>query len=544
METTTMQVYNSLTKGRGTAKEAAIRVIENKETAIDCDYLRHMVVDALKTKFISPKTNPKDEDIKHQDTRCWLLSALGRLSKGDKNALDTINDHLDESKEFYEWARYWALEGLTASNDPSLVSVAQEIANSDSSLVVQCLANAILARAGDAPSITFMRSRLNGNDDEKRAVLRALRFVPLLDNDIINMACKIVDDGGYADHTFDAIAALGKLPSVCQQAEKASQTLMNYLIKFRWPMHEAMRIKAIIGLGNLGFERTASVLIEELADDSPAIVGHAARALEKVLGTHGATKRIFDVAVGSGAEFTTRYGNALLSLDRDIVAEELERMMLTGAEDAQEVARTLLSEVGGVQAFQRLNARTRAASRYIDVLAKAEEKVQDLFEKSLREAQQGFRMATIMDLIVFAIGVVLLGVSAGLCLAREGSLTNWTGIALTGGMGVLGVLYGILISNPRRQIRESVDHLMYLKVVFLAYLRQLHQTDQAYTRRLLEDKSMLPGEVSEFSKMVATILSDSVLHLTRQNPPTSMTTTVTLAENGQVKTSPVPEPLN
>jgi len=43
---------------------------------------------------------------------------------------------------------------------------------------------------------------------------------------------------------------------------------------------------------------------------------------------------------------------------------------------------------------------------------------------------------------------------------------------------------------------------MHLKVVFLAYLRQLHQTDQAYTRRLLDETHFSAIEVSSFMDMV------------------------------------------
>ena len=79
------------------------------------------------------------------------------------------------------------------------------------------------------------------------------------------------------------------------------------------------------------------------------------------------------------------------------------------------------------------------------------------------------------------------------------------------GVGVLGVIYGVLIANPRKQVRESVDHLMHIKMVFLAYLRRLHQSDQAYTRRLLDDDPMTVDEVKEFSALVGAILHETAL---------------------------------
>jgi len=75
---------------------------------------------------------------------------------------------------------------------------------------------------------------------------------------------------------------------------------------------------------------------------------------------------------------------------------------------------------------------------------------------------------------------------------------------------VLGVVYGVLISNPRRQVRESVNHLMLVKIMFLAYLRRLHQADQAYTRRLLDDEPMTVEQVKPFTDMVGSIMNDTV----------------------------------
>jgi hypothetical protein len=518
MSAATMRAYDSLIKGRGTAKEAAIRAIDSKDATIDREQLRVLILHAL-TKDFPPPRPGQEEDMKFSDTRCWLVSALGRLSKGDQNADEIVRRHLDPTWEPYEWARYWALEGLVAGQASDLSEIARNLVTSDQAPLVQSLAYAILAADGDVGALQFVQQKLEGDTDEKWAMLRALRVTPLTHTIIVRQLCEIVDNGGYSDVTFDAIVALGRLPADSQQAETAAQTLSNYLIRYRWPMYDAMRTKALIGLGNLKVERTASVLIEELSDDSPAILYAAARALEKVLGVHIATARLLEAAAKAEPDALPKFANALRSMDRGAVVEELETTMLTGPENQQETARTLLSEVGGLQAFQRLRVRTNAVNQYIGVLEEAEARVRKLFEDSLVEARHGFKLASIMDVSVFTIGIGLIIVSAWQVLASGGSLNSWAGVGVTGGMGLLGVLYGILISNPRRQVRESVDHLMHLKVVFLAYLRQLHQTDQAYTRRLLDDKGLLVTEVAEFSKMVASTMSEAVLQLSRLRTP-------------------------
>ena len=91
----------------------------------------------------------------------------------------------------------------------------------------------------------------------------------------------------------------------------------------------------------------------------------------------------------------------------------------------------------------------------------------------MREAQNGFQLAVIMDVVIFALGVLLVVGSAGYALYLEGDLSSWAGVGVAGGVGVLGIIYGTLIANPRRQVRESVDHLMRLKITFLAVLAAL-----------------------------------------------------------------------
>jgi HEAT repeat protein len=494
-----------------------MRAIDNEDVSLDREQLRILTLQALLRDFPPPRAGQKDE-LKSSDTRCWLLSALGRLSDGDQQSAEKVRKHLDSTWEPYHWARYWALEGLIAGKAPDLHEIATRLAHADEEPLVSNLATAILACKGDPQYLALVETNLNGDEVEKWSMLRALRIVPIAETGIVRQLCDIVENAGYSDLTFDAIVALGKLPVNSQVAESAAQTLSNYLIKYRWPMYDAMRTRALIALGNLNVERTSAVLIEELSDDSPAIVYEAGRALEKVIGVRTATARLLEAAIKSGPDSVQKFANALRSMNRATVIEELESVLRSGSEAQQEIARTLMSEVGGMDAFQRLRARENAVNKYIGAMEAAEAKVRKLFEDSIVEARQGFKLATIMDLIVFAIGILLIAGSAGRVLASGNSLDSWAGVGLTGGTGVLGVLYGILIANPRRQVRESVDHLMQLKVVFLAYLRQLHQTDQAYTRRLLEDTAFPATEVAEFSRMIGGTMTEALLKLSGHNP--------------------------
>ena len=111
--------------------------------------------------------------------------------------------------------------------------------------------------------------------------------------------------------------------------------------------------------------------------------------------------------------------------------------------------------------------------------------------------------------------------SAGYALLGTGDLEKWAGVGLSSGVGVLGVIYGVLIAKPRRQVQESVDHLMQLKIVFLAYLRRLHQADQAYTRRLLDDEPITIEDLKGFADIVGDIMDDTMKQQLKSSPKVS-----------------------
>jgi hypothetical protein len=507
-------VFRALSSGRPAAKQQAIAVIDYSRKSLDLEQLRRSLLTSIRGEFRAPRPDVPEEDGRIADTRCWLLSALGRVAPDDLEADREVRSHLAKSNEPHYWARFWALEGLIyAQPAQNLVETAKTIYDvQDEAPVVKSLARAVLASHGDEKAVDDIRNILKADDSEERwAVLRGLRVIPKLVPTAVRELCAIVDKGLYVDSTFDAIVALGKLPAESPHAEAAAESLQSYLVNHRWPMQESMRTRALIGLGNLQVERTAAVLIEELQDDSPAIVHAASQALEKVLGVRTATARLLEVSSKAGPEAVTRFANALRWMDRKEVVEALEAVILTSSDAQQMFAKDLLSEVGGQYAFQKLRARTDAASKYGAALEQAEEKIRSLFETSIQEAQHGFRIATRMDVTVFTVGIALIALSAVLVLRQGQGLEKWAGVS--GGAGVLTVLYSVLIAKPRDQVRDAVDHLMYLKVVFLGYLRQLHQTDQAFTRRLLDDERLPAAELKHFGDLVAATMTSAISSL-------------------------------
>jgi hypothetical protein len=500
-------IYRSLVAGHLSEKYRAAELLRRPDSSVDLTTLRTLLVKAINEDFYAGREKEQD-DHTIADTRSWLLGTLGLIAAGSDEATTLVIKHTGKQSEPFGWARYWALEGLISGKHPKVEEVARTLAGEDDDPLVSMLATAVLSSLNDVKASQKIRKSLE-NSETQWYVLRALRIVPLPAS--VSAVSGIAERADYTDQTYDAIVALGRIPSDWSQSSRAAQALSACIIKTRGsPWKDGMRTAAITGLGNLRVETWAPLILEELADDNPAVAREAARSIERILGLSATVARTVEAAAKSGTAGVDAYARALRWLNRNAVADELETLMITGPATQQEIARTLLSEIGGVVAYEKLRARTDAMKQYTELLEKAEEKIRELFQGSIEEAQRGFHLAVTMDVLIFCVGLLLLLVSAGYAIFSTGDLAKWAGVGLSGGIGVLSVLYSVFIANPRRQVRESVDHLMRLKIVFLAYLRRLHQTDQAFTRLLLDNETVTVEQVKSFADVIGDIMEDTV----------------------------------
>jgi hypothetical protein len=391
---------------------------------------------------------------------------------------------------------------VTKASD--LGALAKEIVSKEGDTLVKRLATVILASANDP---TALEEVLHGVHQRDWTTLRALRIVPL--EEAVSSICEIVASPEFSDATYDSIVALGAIPPEWSSAEAAVTALMTCIKECRrHPWWDGMRRKALTALNNLGSPEAVPLLIGELSDSNPSIVYEAARALERVVGVNRAAARIVEVASQTGEEAIQQYANALRWMNRDKIAEELESLMLTGSLDQQDTARALLNEVGGRVAFEKLRARADTMKQHLEALEKTEQGIRDLFDSSLNEARSGYKLGTGMDLTVFGLGTGLVILSAALVLEGKETLAG-----LTGAGGALALLYNLFMADPRRRVQVAVEHLMALKVIFLGYLRQLHQADKAYVRRFLDDSPLGPDEVKQYSGLVAETMRDAILQI-------------------------------
>src|SRR3989442_5382136 len=518
------RLYGAIVRGQEAERTRAQEQLPASPT--ERQDLRVRLLGALNREYL-PQA-PFEEDKSTEWTRSWILSTLGRICDDDRPTAKLLRNHLQTNTEKSDFVRFWTLEGLVAGKASDLQELATQIERETKEMPLNPrertwlreLGVAIRAWAGYGQCLERLKKAPDAD-----ATLRALKYVyiPAMVDPLVKLLRE--HEPSYSQH--NAIKALGRIPSGSTLAEPAARALMDFIANNRpWGFWDGMRVYAIEALANLKVEASAAIIADDLFDDNPAIVRAAARSLQAILGVPRAVSRILEAASKTGGRGMTvqerneSLGSALRWMDPAEVAETLEAALVSGAPEQQDVARDLLVEIGGPAAFRKLQARTRAIDRYTKSVADVEDRIQNLFLDSIKEARFGYRVSAGMDVVVFSLGVALLAVSAILALSKEGSLATWIGVGATGIPGVLGVLYGTLVAKPREEITEAVNHLMFLKVVFLGYLRQLHQVDQAYTRVLLEENNLKTEKIREFTTMIETTMSNAAKRM-EQSPSSS-----------------------
>ncbi|GHP01349.1 hypothetical protein PPROV_000010500 [Pycnococcus provasolii] len=220
----------------------------------------------------------------------------------------------------------------------------------------------------------------------------------------------------------------------------------------------------------------------------------------------------------SNAESVELLSNALRALvqnnvnSKEVVIEQLEDEMNAGSPARQEAARRLLVEMGGASAMRKISARSASVDAYRETVKEAEQSMQKMFAHTMADAQRGFHIALAMDVIVFVIGVLLIAASGVQAITKDES-ASWAGVGATAGGGALATMYSLLIAKPRQQVKAAVDHQMWIKMVFLGYLRELQQADQSFGRRMLEDRPMTEEELNGFKRAIQDTMTKGLIHM-------------------------------
>jgi hypothetical protein len=177
--------------------------------------------------------------------------------------------------------------------------------------------------------------------------------------------------------------------------------------------------------------------------------------------------------------------DAVRRLEGQQAAADLLRTEM-GSEDRAraKAAEELLVDLGGWAAVQRLRER-RTTLEDLDKLLKDSEKVvRDSFDSTMRHAKTSFQFAMLVNALIVAVGVVLIGVAISQVIGNPDRLSSWL---LPGAAGVFGILANQFFNDPRRNAQEDLRALMNVNVIFLGFIRKVNQIDATFKHAYMEE---------------------------------------------------------
>ena len=263
-------------------------------------------------------------------------------------------------------------------------------------------------------------------------------------------------------------------------------------------------------------------LIPELLASEPSVITNACKTLQTFYNVNQTTAIILDAVIKeitrSGKDFSNETIIALshslkwMCSNNNYVLESLEDKMYRGESDMiRDTSRRLISEMGGASAIKKLEVKTLLKDGYNQQINKSQEDVERMFHITIIDAKRGFNIAMAMEIIVFFTGILLILVSGFMAILNgENSSSQWAGAGASAGAGMLTTLYSLFISKPRDKVKENVTHLMYLKIIFLGYLRELNQLDQSFNQHIMEEELITQETIHTYYDNIEKIMNHCI----------------------------------
>ncbi len=144
----------------------------------------------------------------------------------------------------------------------------------------------------------------------------------------------------------------------------------------------------------------------------------------------------------------------------------------------------LLSRVGGREAVAAITRaigseeRTRKfrqdllATYYLDPSKKRGEQAAQILEGAVSEAERTMRMLQGLNILLFAAGLLMIGVGITAALIGDEMISRVLG--MTAALGSLGGLIVQLIRNPLERIQSSVARLVQIETAFTSFIWELN----------------------------------------------------------------------
>ncbi len=175
--------------------------------------------------------------------------------------------------------------------------------------------------------------------------------------------------------------------------------------------------------------------------------------------------------------------------------------------------RKLRIEVGGASALDPLMKilQDNLKNNFQQPILELNAETRKVWQKTIGMARCGFFIRIIMSIFVFLAGITLV-VFAGYQLLF-GNLPSeqllGPGVSFVSG---LGILLGLIYSQPLGDIRRSVSELGIANVTFIAYIHRVLQISHTFSFKYLE-RNLTPDDLDKFNKLVEEASSNAIAQL-------------------------------
>lgn len=456
-----------------------------------------------KSTFLDPIIqflSKEEEDTVHS----WGASAL-KLIGGNKSfnfLVGMLKKKVpQEIKRDNRFTRFFALNAvahiaITDDEIEELKTLVKQIwQDKEEDYLVQAEASVIIVRL-DINESNAARDKIIAMLQDKKefwpswAALHALRYFPIPDlrGDIIQV---MNADKRYIEHRRDAILALTNF----EDDSNVERALGSVAVSNE---NSYLRFEAIKALSKIGGTDAAHDLIKVLNDENAENRVQASAALKQILKKEEALVRIVEHAIREGIkeEPITYYVDALRRIDPDrtFCTEILNKELIVEDQKRVQVAEKILLELGGWAAVQKFSQRRKTIESLDKILDESEEDLTETFEDTIKQARRNFYFAMGVNIIIVGFGVILFIVAIFHLIQSPEKFETWI---LPGSGGVIGIILSQFLNNPRQNAREDLTTLMNVNVIYLGYLRQIHQIDATFKYEYFESRNFGTTQMNE-----------------------------------------------
>ena len=434
------------------------------------------------------RTEPVDE------VRSWGMNVLERVPH--EGSVKFLTEFIEaapepERRRRAKYSRLYALKALDALSTSKaqherfaeLIHIRWD--DEDEDTLPRAFAAALGARDGNREARIQLESMFD--QVEQRywypfMILRALRECPV--PVAVPFLVKLMrETDGYIEIRYRAIELLARLEPTRETVRAVGDVLAN-------DPNEYLRLGAAITLGELGDPAAQADLVTGVTDANAEVRVRAAAALERTSGRDSAVAALVTAALAceDGKPSLSRFVDALRIVDPDRTRSTEALSKELGAEDRERAdrAESVLLELGGWSAVQRLSQQRRATLNQLDqLLERSEAVVQQTFKDTVQQAQRNFYFALAVNALVVLLGVAVSVVAVLHLIDQPEDVEAWL---LPGAAGVLGILVSLLFNNPRTNARNDLATLVNVNVLFLGFLRQLNEIDATFKHAYIEGR--------------------------------------------------------